>query len=241
MAAMIGMMPRGRRRGLCTLIGLTIGTCFHSSILSVNAWSMVSVKHLPGSMSPQLIKGLFSEVGRVVHCSVHGAHPEDLLQPGSTVYNHSMLAAEVLFQDHEKAVEAVRLFNGKTFAAPPLNCPKPTRKRPNPECPPRPPLIVTLLKHAQDDQEDNAVAEATPGNVMHTFHQIMTHRRNSEDIWSRDDAQLAVWRSAWAEAGWIPIVLTIADAERHPNYAELRGEYCSIITHKFLLDHHLSS
>jgi len=56
---------------------------------------------------------------------------------------------------------------------------------------------------------------STPRPIMHTFF--------SSSL-PTDDAVLQLWRETWTSAGFDPVVLTIDDARKHPNFEEVERE-----------------
>merc|ERR1712157_601364 len=55
-----------------------------------------------------------------------------------------------------------------------------------------------------------AVATSTTRPKMHTFFTPVSAKPDME--------LLEVWKKAWADAGWEPVVLTLDDARGHPDY-----------------------
>jgi hypothetical protein len=62
--------------------------------------------------------------------------------------------------------------------------------------------------------------------VMYTFFTTLTRRKHTElnPAGMSNEAHtrmLSVWSKAWWEAGWYPVILTMADAQKHKQFEEI--------------------
>lgn len=67
----------------------------------------------------------------------------------------------------------------------------------------------------------NLQASDEPRPIIYTFYETI-HRDNirEERIRVVDQALLQVWKQAWTEAGWEPRILSLDNAQQHPQYQE---------------------
>jgi len=76
-------------------------------------------------------------------------------------------------------------------------------------------LFVNLVIRSDYGRRIRRLEEEPEGDVrpkIYTFH---------ESVAPDHDDLLMVWKRKWFEAGWNPVVLTLQNARRHPNYKEL--------------------
>jgi hypothetical protein len=112
-------------------------------------------------------------------------------------------SANVAYSSRAAALEAAKRFNGESILD-------------------SPPLVVRIIDGPQTGGGGGAGHEPSPPieKVMHTFYQP----KAVSDIWTQRDAEiLKLWKRHWERAGWIPVILTLADAQMHPKYATLRS------------------
>jgi len=75
------------------------------------------------------------------------------------------------------------------------------------------------LKVQFEEKEQNKVNNQDMRPIMHTFFEPL-HKGNEKVL-----AELDNWKNAWSDAGWRPVVLTLADAERHHDYQKFHDEF----------------
>lgn len=69
-------------------------------------------------------------------------------------------------------------------------------------------------------QKDNSIVLGSRP-IMYTFFEwIPPRNRGTSMSDGADKALIAEWKAAWKAAGWHPIVLTLEDSKKHPNYVD---------------------
>mmetsp|Transcript_46999 Transcript_46999/g.142305 ORF Transcript_46999/g.142305 Transcript_46999/m.142305 type:complete len:486 (-) Transcript_46999:116-1573(-) len=70
-----------------------------------------------------------------------------------------------------------------------------------------------------DDYDDDMYYSGSRRPKIHTFFERIDQETGMSD--EANEALLSAWKSAWSDAGWDPIVLTMEDVRRHPDYDEM--------------------
>jgi hypothetical protein len=180
----------------------------------VSPISVISIKNLPSTTTTSSVRNLCSTAGPVLHVSLRGGAGSALSVGAGSVHTLRSLSAEIMFLERDDAAEAMRRFDGQL-----TEVIKGAGKRR---------LVVRLLAHYPSVEGGSKSRSSAPKSsetkllprVMHTFYQHQSSRNNAAAE-SRNAEQLEVWRSTWAAAGWVPMVLTLADAQLHPQYDAL--------------------
>jgi hypothetical protein len=85
-------------------------------------------------------------------------------------------------------------------------------------------LLLSFLQHAPIGNAKNTT-QSNPRHlpVIYTyFERIPSNRRTTGMLDDDDDQLLEFWNETWSNAGWNPVLLTVNDAERHPDYKMLQ-------------------
>jgi len=66
-----------------------------------------------------------------------------------------------------------------------------------------------------------------PPNI-YTFFEMNTKRDGTKDIDAGHEFMLEAWKSAWAARGWNPIILTLDDAKKHPDFDYYSNQFMKL-------------
>jgi hypothetical protein len=85
--------------------------------------------------------------------------------------------------------------------------------------------ICVFSENSLASIENTTVSSNSGRPIIHTFfHKIEPTIRFTGMTDNEDDDLLSFWRESWYQAGWDPIVLSLHDAQRHPEYRTLQSK-----------------
>jgi len=87
-------------------------------------------------------------------------------------------------------------------------------------------VINSIREKKKDHNSNHRVLEQQERPVIYTFFQLKKNPGGTPDEQGKffHEALLDTWKEMWIEAGWEPRVLTLEDAQRHPDYEQYKSE-----------------
>ena len=91
-----------------------------------------------------------------------------------------------------------------------------------------------IIKQAMDMTINFSTSVVERPAVIYTFYHRIDPKHRSTGMTDEDDAELlSFWKESWMQAGWEPVVLSLQDAEKHPQYDSFKHTVDSLHLDEF--------